>query len=188
MSLVCKQHRFTHIQIPKTGTSSVKRYFDELNITTHEKKHKLPIWSHLDWKQHFTFAFVRHPEDWLYSWYNYRRNSPKNVVCKRLTFTQWVIHININREHSSDWECRHQHEWLLGEDGKILVDYVTKYENLKQGLKYVCNKLNLPQHELSHTNVGTYDNKKKQLEVSSSRDIIKEYYAIDYDIYNSINN
>jgi len=188
MSLICKQHKFTHIQIPKTGTSSVKHYFDKLNITTHEIKHKLPVWSHSDWKKHFTFAFVRRPEDWLYSWYSYRRNNPKHMICKKLTFAQWLLHINDNPRHSLDWEYRHQHEWLLDENGKILVDYVEKYDNIDQGLKYVCDKLNLPHHELGRVNVGTYDTEKKQSEVSSSRDIINRYYAIDYDIYNSINN
>lgn len=181
MSLILKQYKCIHLQIPKTATSSIKQYIASCDIDYVQHKHKLPVWTKEPWKSFYTFAFVRDPVDWLMSWWFYRKCNKKYTYIKNMNFLQWVEHINNHPQ--TDWEYRHQHEWLL-ESGTPQVDYIGTYDDLEKHFNIICNKLNIPTGVLPKTNTN---NSKKSVEVNNIKplavEMVEKYYQTDHKLY-----
>jgi hypothetical protein len=98
-----------------------------------------------------------------------------------MNFLQWVEHINNHPQ--TDWEYRHQHEWLL-ESGTPQVDYIGTYDDLEKHFNIICNKLNIPTGVLPKTNTN---NSKKSVEVNNIKplavEMVEKYYQTDHKLY-----
>ena len=91
------------------------------------------------WDDYYTFAFVRNPWDRLVSWYMMAHQT--NVATasldqiRKLSFEQFL-------EIKDDLHlCSNQLDYITDEDGKIIVDFVGRFENLKPEFRDICNKL-----------------------------------------------
>ena len=99
---------------------------------------------------YFKFAFVRNPWDRVVSEYKYRmhahRYSFKNYLFEHFPRPSW-----------SDQYCHviPQYDFLYDANGKLLVDFVGRFENLKNDFAYVCEKLNVEPKPLPHKNKST---------------------------------
>lgn len=98
---------------------------------------------------YFKFAFVRNPWDRLVSEYVYRLRP------RKYDFKTWVFH----RFPRPSWDDRYchvipQYDFLHDGDGRLLVDFVGRYENLQADFEEVCRRLDLPQASLPRDNVS----------------------------------
>lgn len=181
--LISHAHQFAFIHLPKTGGSSVKvalapfaddplaylpnRWLDRCGIHVNyfapwrEKRFRthtpavilyreLPSQTFADL---FKFAFVRNPWDLLVSSYRFLTRSPRHrrgQVATRLgTFARYV-----------DYELARgklmQTRMLTSSHGRLLVDYVGRFESLEADFATVAGHLGLAMR-LPHVNVGTRD-------------------------------
>jgi hypothetical protein len=177
------------VDIPRTSSSSLKvelgikygwpygkgnlleKEFASLSyFSDHLKASQIQsILGNKNWEKLFTFTVVRNPWERMVSIYNYRKR--KNQIPTDLTFKDYV---KLYQEDNSSQLLKHPHlgknianmcDYISDEQGRVIVDYIVKYENREQDLQYVREKLNFP-------NLG-----KLTLQLASPKDInYQEYY------------
>lgn len=112
---------------------------------------------------YFKFAFVRNPWDRLVSEYEYIRNHPSHGRHKRVTglatFTEF-IQMQIPRRDA------YQSHMLSDKNGKLLADFIGRFENLEEDWDTVSKRIGVPLAALPHINKTRH------------RDF-RDYYAAD---------
>ena len=183
--MICKPFNFIFVHIPKTAGRSVELFFlnklglnreneadrEELLIIKNDEPAKGPEkLSHLsaveyvqcghisqqDFSSSYKFSFVRNPWARLVSEYRYR-NFPGHR-----SFKDFVM--NKLPPPGRDDKYRHimpQTEMLYDETGRLLVDFVGKFETLQQDFDQVCQQLGFDKSILPHVNSS--DKKSREL-------------------------
>lgn len=137
---------FVFIHINKTGGSSISR---ALGI---ERQH-MPAFcvrnliGETAWQSKFKFSIVRNPWDRVVSQYHYRlQANQQNIQEQKLSFNDWVK--AVYRDQSVDLINSYamfmpQWYWLSDMDGKLIIDYIARFEMLERDIDYVLKKLNI---------------------------------------------
>jgi hypothetical protein len=160
---------FVHIQ--KTGGSSVRQ---ALNLPQHDPdKHRFAqeLRTKCDpqlWQSYFKFAFVRNPWDRMVSWWSMIVRNAQNasegrqtlngfqrfIVSRAATFEEFLL--NCDEEYpdrdGSKWIFRNQIDYIADGEGQLLVDYVGRFERLKEDFALIAGRLNLTQISIPHLN------------------------------------
>jgi len=97
--------------------------------------------------RYFKFAFVRNPWDRIVSEYKYRRHAG------RYSFKEFLFN-HLPAPSWSDEYCHiiPQYDFVYGDNDKLLVDYVGKFENIDNDFKDICDKLEIAEIKLPHKN------------------------------------
>ncbi len=101
----------------------------------------------IEFETYFKFAFVRNPWDRIVSEYKYRgymnHYSFKEFLFKHMPNPSW-----------SDQYCHiiPQYDFLYNGEGKLLVDFIGKFESLQEDYDKICQMLDIPKHTMSHAN------------------------------------
>lgn len=169
--MISHRHRCIFIEIPKTGSSSVRALLGSpakphLNIcqvrdeiTTHWTRRGRPIHHVLgalyelvpeatrrrigerQFETYFKFSFVRNPWDRVVSLYHRKEGLQ---LAKEMSFDDFVEWIRY-----SSSTCIHpvphtnQLDWLVGPSGELLVDFVGRFENLASDWAAIATRLGL---------------------------------------------
>jgi len=89
----------------------------------------------------FIFSFIRNPWDWEWSKYCHAMAKPAYKKPDAWTFAQYIKWRKEHIELQSDFlEIR----------GKIVADWLGRFENLQADWEWVCNKIGLPHKKLPH--------------------------------------
>jgi hypothetical protein len=174
--MICKPYQCIFVHIPKTAGRSVEMYFmNKLNLSRENPDDRRQLLiidnddpskgtqklSHLsateyvdcghisaaDFDQYFKFSFVRNPWARLVSEYRYR------AYMNHKSFKDFVM----NKLPEPGWDDKYRHvmpqsEMLCSKDGRLLVDFVGKFEQLQQGFDTVCDRLGFEREALPHVN------------------------------------
>lgn len=92
-----------------------------------------------------TFALIRHPLDWLSSWYRYRsRNEllgqPQST--RDVTFNDFVLEY-LADDPAPFANVGKQSNFLIGHDGQVGIDHLYQYEMYPSALRFLSHKLGL---------------------------------------------
>jgi hypothetical protein len=163
--VICGQYRCLFVHVPKTAGMSVEHVFLRLVGLTWETRAPLllrgnddprlgpPRLAHLkageyvargyltaeQFESYFKFSFVRNPWDRIVSEYKYRgypvKIDFKTYLFKHLPPPGWT-----------DTYCHiiPQYDFLYDDGGKLLVDFVGRYESLQPDFDKVCARLGIP--------------------------------------------
>ena len=151
--MIWKKTKSIFIHIPKTGGTSIEIYFQDYLKEQFKKdeKHITAIEAidlyHSQWHRYFTFSFVRNPWDRIYSyWYNYynwfgsEERTPK-------TFLNFLYQLSGRHKwRGSLIMQKHlipQVDWLSNEKGNIIVNYIGRFESIRQHFNIIRDKLNI---------------------------------------------
>ena len=100
---------------------------------------------------YFKFAFVRNPWERLVSEYEFILRNPQHGRYKRVkklgSFTDFV-HMQSQRKDA------YQLNMMCNREGKLLMDFVGKLENLDKDWRIVCNRIGIPHQALPRKNVS----------------------------------
>ena len=186
-----EEKKFIFIHIPKTGGTSVKKILsDKIKINGFKVNGELVEYNkntHLGinkeqfnkYKDYYKFVFVRHPYDWIKSYYNFHSNKSKfykNITTKKIkntinvSFDEWLG--GLKKFNQTDF-------FTDGDD--YLVDKVCRLEKFDKDLKYVLEKININNEfknikmkESKKFNIDTIknlnDNQKKMIQKICAKD------------------
>jgi len=169
--MVSHYYKCIFIHIPKSAGTSIKSLLGKKEITKLSKDHINPFFlgdkkfeppaphlraiDYLKYKyvtkeifdKYFKFAFVRNPWDRLVSEYKFRHHP------RKCNFKTYLFH-HFPTPSWSDEYCHilPQYDFLYDNNDNLLVDFVGRYENLKQDFNKVCDILGISERNLSHEN------------------------------------
>ncbi|MFM5897573.1 MAG: sulfotransferase family 2 domain-containing protein [Dolichospermum sp.] len=109
----------------------------------------------------YKFAFVRNPWDWQVSYYHFilkEKTHIRHELVKSMTgfeeYLEWVIN---TKNPFPKGATKLQKEIVTDSQGRLIIDYVGRYETLATDLNYVCQRLNL-QASLPYLNQSKHRN------------------------------
>jgi hypothetical protein len=180
--LVSEPHSFAFVHVPKTAGSSVNAALARYATTPDAywanrwlARVGIPVnrfapWPHTKFRTHapadvlrawlppdvfaglFKFAFVRNPWDLLVSSWNYIIRTPAHGRHKLVTslpsFAGYVEY-EIRRGGLS------QSQMLCDRDGRVLVDFVGRYESLASDFDFICRRIGV-EATLPRANAGSH--------------------------------
>jgi hypothetical protein len=171
--VICGEYRCLFVHVPKTAGMSIEHVFLRLVGLTWETRASLllrgnddprlgpPRLAHLkageyvahghltaeQFESYFKFSFVRNPWDRIVSEYKYRgypvKIDFKTYLFKHLPAPGWT-----------DTYCHSipQYDFLYDEGGRLLVDFVGRYESLQADFDTVCTRVGIPPTPLPRVN------------------------------------
>jgi hypothetical protein len=156
--VIIHSKRLIFIHIQKTGGNSVTAALGgQLNCP---EKHFLARdlrerYGADVWDDYFKFAFVRNPWDRLVSWWSmidsirgvHSRDIPRNmfinfVLARASTFEMFLENCDeeIVDTDGPKWIYRNQLDYLTDRFGRLIVDFVGRFERLQEDFKSVTQK------------------------------------------------
>ena len=179
------------IHIPKTaGVSLAKAIFGDVSFEGHRSFYFNSIALNIKNEKYFSFAFVRNPFDRLYSAYKFLEKGGMNIhdkntfnihLSKYRNFEDFVLN-GINKKLI--YQITHlipQYEYLCNNSGRILVDFIGKFENLDNDIILLSKKLK-KDIKLNHHNY----NEKKDYKMAYTDEMIEKVHQVyqkDIDIF-----
>ena len=172
--MICREYQCLFVHVPKTAGQSVEQFFmDRLGLDWDRDRAEVMLGdnpdrdrgteklAHLSAAEYvadgfvsadefarlFKFSFVRNPYERIVSEYLYR-----NYFAHR-SFRDFVLHKLPQPGWGDDY--RHvmpQYDMLHDGEGRLLVDFVGRFENLRQDFAEVCARLGITDAELPHRN------------------------------------
>ena len=153
-----------------------------------------------EWKSIFKFGFVRHPLDRLVS--AYFREAREGLVRDKQGFTDFVIElVRCDLFPSKSWVGVPQkgmrqealfrpkvHFWpqwyfLMNKSGrKVLVDFIGRFERLKEDWREVCRRSGVAHAPLSHDNKGEHEPYRSYYTSETER-LARKIYAKDFEVF-----
>lgn len=175
---------YVFIHINKTAGSSIERALDLKfeHKTALEKRAQL---GDLRWNRAFKFSFVRNPWDKVASHYYYRvRMNYTGLRDNPIPFGDWV-HLAYEQRDPQYFDKHKmfmpQAEWLCDRDGRLLVDFVGRFERLAPDFAEICRILQISARlpHLKHSDNRDY----RTLYDSSTRLVVSRVFACDIDMF-----
>ncbi|GBE53085.1 sulfotransferase family protein [bacterium BMS3Bbin14] len=152
-------------------------------------------------EDYFTFTFVRNPWERLVSTFFYILKGGRAEIDARRRdlylkkykgdFRSFVLDIEnwINiRESDSIYphqfipHFRPQHEFVCDENGKSMVDFVGRVEDIKNDFKRLCAALSVDGVHLSKTNRSSHGRYHRYYD-EQTREIVAQYYSRDIELF-----
>jgi len=151
------KHQALFIHVPKTGGSSIKRYFESQHISVRKYKAELAT----NWNDLFKFAFVRNPWDRYVSMFHYRKTTHEpelNLDIEKVSFNEWLLELfNLYQEKISrnvtlgrSGFVGNQYDYLIDVEENLCVDFIGRFENFTSDFQKICQKIKEPIRPLPH--------------------------------------
>ncbi len=130
---------------------------------------------------YYKFGFVRNPWDRVASLYFRKEGIRMSGRMSFDEFVSWIQNSSDTSIHSS--VHKNQLDWFLDENGKVIVDFIGKFENLEDDYEIVMKKLGISK-KLPHANNGN-NSKLHYTEYYSSKtkDIIAKKFKVDIEYF-----
>ena len=192
--MISHEHKCIYIHIPKTGGMTIESALGadvkKLHKSRMKIKHGTPHqWIYPNhWKEYFTFTFVRNPWDRVVSAYFFdlkMYNEGVNRGRRRKIISE--LGANKFKEFVSQYHQRYlrgpqvlyssQLKWIAPD-----YDFIGRFENLQQDFDIVCDKIGIPQQQLSHENKSKHKHYTEYYD-DETREIVAEKYAKDIEYF-----
>lgn len=181
--------RCIFIHVPKTAGSSVARaLFDENSRhIPYLEFERANAWK---FRSYFKFAFVRNPWDRLVSTYFFLKRGGINELDRDWSAQHLAAYASFS-EFVRDWLCednvssfphfRPQSYFLADPQGKVMVDFVGRYENLLHDFTEVARRLGR-ECQLPLYNKGDHAHFTSYYD-DETRDIVGRIYSRDVELF-----
>lgn len=183
--ILCNKHKFLYVHIAKTGGTSLRaalrrlQYRDPMYLlqalcsrlshwTGHRIAAKLPRHAKIICAQEmlpreyfdslFKFAFVRNPWDLQVSSFHHLKRERPHLLEGHDTFDaflEWKVNPERKYQYHLDTVMTPQTDYLVDFHGKVLTDFLGRFENLQEDFATICRRLGIPAPELPHKRKAT---------------------------------
>lgn len=183
--LLSNRYRFLYVHIAKTGGTSVRAALKRLqwkdpyyaaqfvcsrlsHLTGHRIAAKLPRHAKIVCAQEmlpkdffdslFKFAVVRNPWDLQVSSYHHLKRERPHLLEGHETFdafTRWKLDPARPYQYHIDTSITLQTDYLVDLHGRMLTDYLGRYERLHEDFDHICRTIGVPAPALPHKRQAT---------------------------------
>lgn len=184
-------HKLIFIHVPKCAGTSINNFYMpnlEANFSEpssfsfkymfgrelqHITARRMSIFAPLRFRKYFKFSLVRNPYDRIQSEYRWRK--AWDVTVSNTTFSDFLSSVSYRQK---DPHFRPASDFIFSQNGKLLVDYVGKFEKIDTELKRINELAQLPlSNVLKKSNVT----EREELCTEKDRVFIRTFYAVDFD-------
>lgn len=134
----------------------------------------------------YKFAFVRNPWDWQVSMYHFILKETDHVHHRRVRemadfgeYLEWVVRTD---KPFARGATKLQKDMLTDEAGRLLVDFVGRYENLAEDFAAVCRQLDLSA-ELPRLNQSRAHRDYQSYYNTRTRQLVEEHFQPDIALF-----
>ncbi len=159
------------------------------------------------WQSYFTFSFVRHPIDRARSRYKFysmmlqrrkrwtfynlrqplpffRRNDPlrwpgMQAYRDTSSFSEFIRHPGFQEDQGFRSQC----DMLLDADGRLLVDFVGRHDQLERDFAEVVSRIGLPEIRLPQLNVSRSSNLKELVITEDDEALLRRLFAREFEVF-----
>ncbi len=139
------------------------------------------IKKHLDeelFRNYFKFTFVRNPWDWQVSLFHFMRSQPLHRQYRlALRFEDFDEYIAWRITQ----EPRLQKAFVVDESGKMLVDFVGKFENITDDFAKICDLIKVTA-SLPHMNRTSHRPYQEYYNLNT-RELIRKHFEEDIELF-----
>lgn len=183
--LLSPRYKFLFVHIAKTGGTSVRAALERVrwrdpwywlmlpchrlsHLTGHRLGTKFPRHAHAIaaremlprefYDSLFKFAFVRNPWDLqVSSFHHIRRERPHylNGHDNFADFLRWKLDPERPWQFHVDTSIERQSDYLVDLRGDLIVDFVGRYERLREDFEFACKRIGIACPELPHRRQAT---------------------------------
>ncbi|VEN73208.1 Sulfotransferase [Candidatus Desulfarcum epimagneticum] len=132
----------------------------------------------------YKFAFVRNPWDWHVSMYHFIRKEKNHIRhdrVKSMTFEKYLEWAIQTPNPFPKGASKFQKDMVTDENGKIIVDFIGKYENLESDFQHVCPILNI-KAELPHLNKSAHKDYRTYYNAKTIK-MVKDGFKEDIELF-----
>ncbi len=184
----------TFVHIPKNSGSSLKSAFPLRSAElAHASARYLYSLDRDRFSRYFSFAIARNPWDRLVSGYTYWRELflKEGIVdgfgslCASISFQEMVYALQKDKEHLL--LCHEmispQYEWVCDEKGKVMVDYIGRFENLPETYARIAEGMHIPwNRDIPHANTSRHRPYQEYYN-AETREIVGELFKTDIELF-----
>lgn len=205
--MVSHPYRCIFVAVPKTGSTSIRKivgwpnhhHQDLMELKADILEYENETLSHFrklqilhipyvrkkyinrTFQSYFKFGFVRNPWDRVVSLYNRKENREQRHHMGFDEFVNWIQLSSDTCVHPTPH--RYQLDWFKDGSGKVVADFIGKFEHIEKDWAYVAQQLNISE-PLPHEN-SNEENKKHYTEyyTDNTRRIIAEKFKEDIEYF-----
>jgi hypothetical protein len=208
--MISHRHKCIFVQVPKTGSTSIRVLLGKpirphLNLweikTLMEsywpvrggrtnrilecfylmlpRERRLEI-GRQQFESYFKFGFVRNPWDRVVSLYERREALELRAQMTFDQFADWIQYSSSTCIHSSPH--RYQLDWFVDSNGKVLADFIGKFERLQEDWAFVAKKLGLSE-TLPHARANLRPRHYSEYYTPRTRRLIEEKFKVDIETF-----
>lgn len=122
---------------------------------------------------YFKFSFVRNPWSRVVSFHKYL------YLNRGISFEKFVMEILQKKIDEDYFFFFPQIDYVTNENGKIIVDYIGRFESLQEDFNKIKNDCNLKSSTLEHINKSEKNNSNKSIEIRIKR-LLKPLLGYNY--------
>jgi len=131
-------------------------------------------------ESYFKFGFVRNPWDRVVSLYERREALELRAQMTFDQFADWIQYSSSTCIHSSPH--RYQLDWFVDPNGKMLADFIGRFERLQEDWAFVAKKLGLSK-TLPHTRANPRPRHYSEYYTPRTRRLIEEKFKVDIETF-----
>lgn len=204
--MISHEHKCIFIHIPRTGGSSIEKFFTNkscfkqngspeerdlyFGYSGPEIKHIIASTSkklYADyWDDYFKFSFVRNPWDRMVSMAKYPEFYGCTINNESINVSEYLkkfpnIEIDersLSANYTGKSLSNSVYLNLLDEP----LDFIGKFENLKQDIQFICDKIGTPFRKFPHKNQYAHKHYTEYYD-EKTREIVAEKYAKDIEYF-----
>jgi len=175
--------RCVFIHIPKTGGKSMRRV-----VTKGDRSESMFYQLPQEWRDAFSFAFVRNPFDRMVSaYYWHKKYKHKFGEAARISFGRFVdvaLDWSIGFQVRTTWQQYVRHHTIPQTHpyhGLQYAKFIGRFEAIQDDFKVVANRLGVDANELPHVNKSNKPKGYRQFFDKQLRARVERFYRQDLD-------
>lgn len=200
--MISHTKNFIFIHIPKTGGTSIEhglRPYGKLlqgvvNFESIYYKHVTAsalqrMLGPSEYAAYFKFTFVRNPWDWIVSNYAFNRGLCRPYVIGTKYTISGKVPDSAKDVSFSDWLrwwieelSPSQSTMVVDDEGRLMVDFVGRFEHLESDFHRLCTSLGLPTAALPHLKASEHGPYMEYYD-ETTRQLVIEHFKTDFELF-----
>jgi len=130
----------------------------------------------------FKFAIVRNPWDLqVSSWHHIRREKPEVIsgVNSFADFLRLKFDPDRSYDYMLDTSAELQHEYIVDLQGRVIVDFIGRYEQLEADFAHICGRIGIATPNLPHLRRATERDDYRRYYTDDLAELVARHYQRD---------